>query len=287
MYDRMIPEINNDSKLIIGLGDSFTQGVGSWSVETYKQYNNRINPLKIPSRIITEMYKNSWVTQLCNNHLTDFTPVNLGVMGTGNRAAVKELYLNPKIKIKEAKEVIVIYLLSGIERFDFVNKNFPEHHHFYTMWPNPQDKNTTNKSLWLAYAESLWSEKFSCIELLLNIVEAQTFCKAHNYKLIIASAFEQRITKEYFISSLGDIHTELIETIDWNSFLYPEGKKSFIELLLTYDGNAHMANGKFYKHYSKLDKPTKYITNCMHPTQEGYRIMAEEFYNHIRKNNLI
>ena len=163
MYNRMIPTIVPGAKIVIGLGDSFTQGVGSWPKEVWDRYNGQIDTLKIPLEIFDQMYDNSWVQQLCNNHMTDWTPINLGCLGTGNRSAVKNLYLHPKIKFENASSGVVILMLSGMERFDFVNKDFPEHNHFYTMWPNPWDKNSTNKKLWEAYAESLWSEKFICV----------------------------------------------------------------------------------------------------------------------------
>jgi lysophospholipase L1-like esterase len=278
----MVPEIPQGSKVIVGIGDSFTQGVGSWSDETYERYNGKIDPLKIPISIINEMYENSWVSQLCKNHLTDYIPVNFGIMGTGNRAAAKELYLNPKVQLDNASEVIVIMVLSGMERFDFVNKEFPEHNHFYTMWPNPWDKKSTNKSLWKAYAGNLWSEKFAVIEAMLNILDAYNFCKARGYRFIVSSAFEQKYTRDYFLKVLPEVNKDLALSVPWENFLYPQGMKSFMELLLTLDGNPEMVNGDFYVHYSKLEKPTKYITNCMHPTKEGYRIMAEEIFNFIK-----
>jgi lysophospholipase L1-like esterase len=52
-----------------------------------------------------------------------------------------------------------------------------------------------------------------------------------------------------------------------------------MQLLLRYDGREELADGAFYDYYSKLKEPTEYITTCMHPTREGYRIMAEELYN--------
>lgn len=283
----MIPEIPKGSKVIVGLGDSFTQGVGSWSKDTYNKYNGWIDPLNIPESIHEEMYENSWVSQICKNHLPEYIPVNLGVMGTGNRAAVKELYFNPKIELDNAREVIVVLLLSGIERFDFINREFPEHHHFYTMWPNPWDKNSTNKKLWEAYAKDIWSEKFVCLEAISNIREAEMFCKAKGWKLIVASAFDQRINRERFIQEIGTVNTDLIDTVPWDKFLYPKGCKSFMELLLTYDGRPELANGAFYDYYSKLKYPTEYITNCMHPTQEGYRIMAEEIFEFAKEQGYV
>lgn len=273
------PEITVGSKVIIGLGDSFTEGVGSWSPETYNKYNGYIDPLKIPKDVKVEMYENSWVSQICRHYLTDYIPVNLGNMGTGNRAAVKELYFNPKLKLENASDVIVVYLLSGIERFDFVNSGCSAlQHHFYTMWPNPWDKNSTNKKLWEAYAETIWSEKFVLLEALLNIREAEMFCKAHGYKFIVSSAFDQRITADNFKNNLAEEFYELVDTIPWDKFLYPKNCKSFIELLLTYDGRPELAYGAFYDYYSKLKYPTDYITNCMHPTELGYKIIAEEIY---------
>jgi hypothetical protein len=281
MYDIHIPAIDENSKLIIGLGDSFTQGVGSWDKQTYKLYGGFIDPLKVPRNLEVEMYEYSWVSQLCTNHLPTFTPVNFGATGKGNRASVKELYLNPKVKIGKAKKAILILMLSGIERFDFINKGFEEHHHFFAMWPNPWDKNTTHKQLWEAYARDIWSEKFVCLEALLNIREADMFAKANGWNFIVASAFDQRITRENFIDKIGKEHTELIDSIPWDKFLYPQGCKSFMQLLLRYDGREELADGAFYDYYSKLKEPTEYITNCMHPTREGYRIMAEELYKFI------
>lgn len=287
MYDKLIPNIDNESNLIIGLGDSFTQGVGSWSKETYKEYGGFIDPLRIPRHLEIEMYKYSWVSQLCLNHLHDHTPVNLGVLGKGNRASVKELYLNPKIKMDTAKKATLILMLSGIERFDFINREFSEHHHFFAMWPNPWDKNTTHKQLWEAYARDIWSEKFVCLEALLNIKEAETIAKANGWNFIVASAFDQRVTKENFIDKVGKENLDLINSIPWDKFLYPQGCKSFMQLLLRYDGREELADGAFYDYYSKLKEPTEYITNCMHPTREGYSIMAQEIYNFMKEKDYV
>ena len=150
------------------------------------------------------------------------------------------------------------------------------------MWPNPWDKNTTHKQLWEAYARDIWSEKFVCLEALLNIRDAEMFAKAHGWNFVVASAFDQRVTRENFIDKIGKEHTELIDTIPWDNFIRPQGCKSFMQLLLRYDGREELADGAFYDYYSKLKEPTEYITNCMHPTREGYRIMAEEIYNFMK-----
>jgi lysophospholipase L1-like esterase len=289
MFNQPVPKINKTSKVIVGIGDSFTQGVGSWSTATYEAHSGWIDPLTMwkDNALVAEMYENSWVSQICRNHLVEYIPVNLGVMGTGNRAAVKELYLHPELNLDTAQEVIVVYLLSGIERFDFVHKDFNRNTHFYTMWPNYRDKNTTNKKLWQAYSESLWSDRFSVVESILNIKEAESICKSKGWKLVVASAFEQVYIRDYFIEHLDEGWIPVVDTIDWNNFVYPNGMKSFMEMLLDCDGNRHMADGQFYDYYSILDYPTKHITNCMHPTKEGYRIIAEEIYKSLQKNTRI
>jgi len=282
-----VDPVNSDSKLIVGLGDSFTQGVGSWDATTYKRHNNFIDPLKLTDDLEIDMYNYSWVSQLCKNHLPEYTPVNFGIMGRGNRAALKDLYFYPKLNLEKASEVIVVYMLSGIERFDFVSREFNEYHHFFAMWPNPGDKNSTHRQLWESYAKDIWSEKFVCFEAILNIKEAETICKANGWHLVIASAFDQRVTKERFLHEIGSQHKDIIDSVPWDKFLYPQGCKSFMQLLLRYDGREELADGAFYDYYSKLKEPTEYITNCMHPTREGYRIMAEEIFKFIKEKGYI
>jgi len=281
MFNHLVPHIPLGSNVVIGLGDSFTQGVGSWETSTYESHDNFIDVHKIPKELIQEMYDNSWVHQLCKNHLTDYIPVNLGVMGTGNRAAIKELYLNPLVDLKNASKVIVVYMMSGLERFDFINRQFGEHHHFYTMWPNYADPGSSNPKLWKAYAKDLWSDEFAVIEALLNIREAETFCKANGYDLVITSAFDQRLTKENFLMTLGHKNKNLVESINWNNFLYPKRMKSFINLLTSLDGKPSLGSGGFFPHYTSLKAPTKYITNCAHPTKEGHRVIADHIYKFI------
>jgi len=276
-----IPAIDKGDKVIVGLGDSFTQGVGSWSKATYKFNGNRIPTFSVPDSLNEEMYANSWVNQLCENHLPEWKGANLGKMGTGNRAAIKELYLYPNLRLDLASEVIVIFLLSGIERFDFINRNFKDIHHFFTMWPNAKDRKSSHRKLWQIYAKDIWSYQFEVIESLLNIKEAEAVCTANGFKLVLASGFEQRFTKEYFYKNIGKEHVDLVNTIPWEKFCYPQDNDSFIELLLRLEGKHELTGGAFYKHYMDMRKPSKYISNCAHPSQTGHKIIAEEFYKHL------
>ncbi len=276
------PILPND-KAIICLGDSFTQGQGAWSKNTWRQYSNRIDHTLIKGNLEVELYKNSWPSQLIQNHLPDYVGVNLGVIGTGNRAAVKELYLNPTINLKNVSSGVLIYMLSGLERLDLINKTFPANRHFDTIWPTPDHEH----DLWRAYARHIWSDKYSTIETILSIKEAELYAKANNLSLVLVSAFEQRYTKEWFERMLGSGHSELIDSVPWENFFYPDGNLSFIELLLGLEGKKELAGGGWYSYYTSLKSPSKYITNCCHPTIEGYTIIAQEIHKYLKDRNFV
>lgn len=278
-------KITPESKIVIGLGDSFTQGQGACKNEIWEKHNYSFDSMYKQHETLVEEYNGSWVNQLCENHLTDFIPVNLGLRGCGNRAAVKELYLHPELKLETAKEKIVIYLLSGMERFDFVNREYNDHHHFFAMWPNPWDKGATNPTLWKTYAEDIWDDKFGYIEMLLNIVEAQTWAKAHNAKFILASAFRKDYQKENFQKILTREHERsLIDVIDWDNYFYPDGYSCFTDLLVHLEDRDDLLGGGFYGWAMGMDKmtPKGLFTKCSHPSHEGHRIMAERLYCRIR-----
>lgn len=290
MYRQFLPKINLGDKLIIGIGDSFTQGVGAYPIDVWKKHKGTINCLdpELMQEMLSYMYENSWVNQLCKNHLTDYKSINLGVMGTGNRSAVKELFLNVIPDLDKASDVIVIFLMTGMERFDFVNRDFSDTNHFYTMWPNPQDVNSTNKKLWECYAREIWSDRFVIIETIINIVDVQNYCKSRGYTLILSSAFDYCLNKKYFESYLDNDSKYLVDLVDWDNFLNPKGCNSFLELLLRLDGETKetVFRSGFYHKYSKLKFPTKYITPCIHPTLDGHKVISEEFFNFIKQKGL-
>lgn len=299
MYKYQYKDINitPESKILIGLGDSFTQGQGACSENFWEKYDWDLKKMyKHPDiELLKSEYEGAWVNQLCKNYLTDYIPINFGLRGCGNRSTLKELYLHPKLNIELAKEKIVIYMLSGMERFDFVNKDYDDHHHFFAMWPNPWDKTTTSKKLWEAYAEDIWSEEFAVIELLLNIAELKTWCKANNAKLIISSAFRSDINEENFYRILNYREDnkmsikDLEKIIDWNNFLYPRGYKCMTDMLIDMEGRKDLLGGGFYGWSMGMKEfsPNKYFTKCSHPSYYGHKEMAKSIYEYIIEKKLL
>ena len=309
-YD-MIKPIDKNSKIVIGIGDSFTEGQGACSSELWEKCNWNIN--KIPNNLgfeyQKEYYKNSWVHQLCDNYLTDYTAINLGMTGRGNRGPIKELYLHPELKMETAKEKIVILMLSGYERFDFVHREFNQHIHYQTMWPRPNNDKNLNE-LWEAYGQHVFSDRVGIIEMLLGIAEVKTWCKAYDAKLIITSAFRVDYKRNEFINRIlhdcecnngktpnylkeqVEYVNRIVDIIDWDKFLYPKGFYCFSDYLLHLEGLDELTNNYdenlFYKYGQSLDKmsPNGYITNCSHPSAKGHKMMAEVIYEYIESNKL-
>lgn len=295
-------KITEDSKVLIGLGDSFTQGEGACDISLWEKYNWDLNLMsdKINRQEINESnLKNSWVNKICENHLTDFIPINMGMTGRGNRGAVKELYLHPDLNIEIAKEKIVVFMLTGIERFDFVHKFFFEHLHYYTMWPN-EGGTIPESPLWDAYREFIFSDRSATIELLLTVAELKNWCKLNNAMLVLTSAFRPEYNFNYFFNSIRGDHTnymdesenyikDLVNTIDWDSFLKPEGYNCITDYLCHLEEREDLIMDKsaalYYEFGSKLEKlsPKGYITKCSHPSYKGHEAIADVIYKHIIK----
>ena len=77
----------------------------------------------------------------------------------------------------------------------------------------------------------------------------------------------------------------LADTIPWERFIYPNGMPSCINLLVDLEGKPQeLAYGDFWPYYNSLDEPSRYISNCAHPTKEGHNIIANEIYKFIKKD---
>lgn len=296
MYEFLKPTVNEGDCLIIGLGDSYTQGVGAYSDQTWLANKGKIPIDTTDHALLREQFEGSWVNQLANM-MPGWKAYNLGHSGTGNRAAVKELYFH-QAELDKADRAIVVFLLSGFERFDFVQRELAgEHTHFESMWPNFKDPNSHRPDLWKAYAEHLYSERFIATELLLTLFELQNYCRLKDYELVVASAFDMRFNKKWFNKvydpgmfnhSKCAVGEDFVNQFDWEQVLYPRGYRSFIELLVKLEGfDDDMAAGKWYPHYSALEFPSRYITNCTHPTRRGHEIIAMELFKFIKEKQWV
>lgn len=289
--------ITKDTKLLIGIGDSFCAGRGACSIELWEKYGWDMERMygEGGAEVEESNYANSWVNQLCKNHMPDWTPLNLGMSGKGNRYAIKELMVNPLLGIEKAKEKIVVFAVSGFERFDLA-KDLVGEEHFTTQWPvygGYKEKKLGYSELTLENGDSLYSEKFVISEFILNIIELMNWCKLHNAKLLLISAFTPELNKNHFIdvlssnvtSTLGQMKLdELIWSVPWERIIRPLGFSCITDMLMHLEGWDKDLPGYGFRNV-KIETigPNGYMTKCQHPSEKGHKLLAEIIYEHIMK----
>lgn len=285
-------------KYIIGLGCSWTQGEGGYPDHIWKQYNGKVNLRCVPDEHLRVYeHENSWVNVLCRDHFPDYTPMNLGVRGIGNTAAVHQLHFCDKVDWENSTGYIVL-LLSGLERLDFFqqhprrkdsisdgySENIYAHYKWRPAWPIPGEGGE-EEPLWAIYGKMLWSEQFVASNQMMALLNLQTFAKAYGFKVIVANAFNSHSlgVKEYLKQYTGDLALKF----NWDTYLHEKTDYiALIQKLTQLDGLLDAKNwGAFYEFYSKRAWPAKYLTNCIHPTIDGYKIIAKEIAQFIKTHH--
>lgn len=268
-----VDTINPGDNVIIGLGDSFTQGVGAYSNETWATFSKPASMHNITGQLcIDEQAQNNWVRQLRDNFYPNYKILNLGVNGAGNRAAVKELYLN-QLPLNVGN-VVVILLSTGLERFDFLKNeretSGPENHQkWLTIFPSINSSRGNVAQLESSYAKTVWSRKTTSLEYLLNVADAQAFCKSRGYKFFFTTVFDSCALREELLLGLEE-YTNFVDIVDWNDFLDIPENDHIMSYMCKLENHPKITelqdSGDFIR---KLDMPLKYITPCSHWTPEG------------------
>jgi hypothetical protein len=282
------------NKYIIGLGCSWTQGEGGYPEHIWEQYNGRPQISlrgQCDYHIRQYEHENSWVNVLCRDHFTDHTPINLGIKGIGNRAAVEQLYFCDKIDWANSTGTIVL-LLSGFERLDLPNTHSGGngqddgysngeycHYKWQTAWPYD-----SQNMFWKVYAKELWSERFVATGQMMALLNLQNFAKTHNFNLVVANAFNQR--PEGIIEYLRENTGSLCDKFVWSSYLHNTTEYvAFVQKLVELDNIMDPEHwGGFHQHYFSRTWPAEYLTNCegAHPTIKGYKVIADELANFVK-----
>jgi hypothetical protein len=333
MYKKQIPKINasikQTKKAIISIGCSFVQGQGAVNPELYDDYDWTYEELGVPLYLTLDSTKekelmkkypnvrktdgkldfrfmefdNAFVNVLCNKYFNnEYTPINLGLAGCGNRGSIKELYFQPDINWHEIEEFIVLYVPSGPERFDFVNDQWDDHAHWICMWPHYKDKpDSPRRDLWKGYHHSLYSDKFEVLEQIAHVQELMLWCKQHNNaRLIITPGFDHRYDRDTFIKALrmniartmdGDLIKDsnsffqsaevdkLVNMWPWENMFYPDGQKTFADAVTAKEGK----KDDHFFNYLGTGSPNGWITACAHPSAKGHDYFARLLYEHIIK----
>lgn len=292
-------------KYIIGLGCSWTQGEGGYPEEIWKQYNGspqRALRGKDDYAIRHYEHENSWVNVLCRDYFPDYEPVNLGVKGIGNRAAVGQLHFCDKVDFNNSTGIIVL-MMSGFERLDLFqrdpipsngqddmySKNEYRHYKWRTAWPVPGQK-AGDAAYYDVYGRELWSEQFVAAHQMCNLLDLQNFAKAYGFKLVVANAFNWRkpmTIKQYLRDNAG----YLVDKFDWSTYVHDyKPYSAFVQKLAELDNiMGDLDWTSFHQYYSQRDWPAKYLTNCegAHPTIDGYKVIGSELAEFIKSRGYV
>jgi len=293
--------MSTKTKYIIGLGCSWTQGEGGYPDEIVKEYNGRVqksNRCKNDYHLRKYEHENSWVNVLCRDYFTDHIPVNLGVKGCGNRAAVHQLNFCDIVDWQNATGTVIL-MMSGMERYDFLVENpkhkspDPDHYSngefvhnkWRTAWPYDKSDGEPDP-VWSVYARYLWSEQFQACHAMLVLLDLENFCKARNFNLVIANGFNSQNSngvKAYLSEYAGG----LVDKLDWNNYFHNfVDYHAMLQKLIELDGLVPVDHyrGGYFNYYQSRDWPAKYLTNCegAHPTIEGYKVIADELAKFIK-----
>ena len=298
-------------KYIVGLGCSWTQGEGGYPQEVVDAHNGRTQ-IRVgqPGQPDSDYYlrvhelENSWVNQLTKHHFPEYKSLNLGVKGIGNKAAVDQLHFVDQHDLEDA-EGIIVFMLSGFERFDVFqerpkdNSGFENpdsynngeyrHEKWRTAWPIEQKDG--DGAFWTCYARELWSEQFVASHAMVTLLNLQTFAKANNFKIVLANAFNQR--PEGIYEWLKEYTGKLVDKFDWSCYIHNETDyEAFMQRLVELDGKLSKEDwGAYHSVYNprNLDTHSEYLTNDegSHPTIKGYRVIADELAKFIIKREYI
>lgn len=293
--------MNHKNKYLIGLGCSWTQGQGGYPDQIYDSFNGRVDVDGSNDYFLREHeHENSWVNQLCRDHLAEYTPINLGVRGVGNVAAVNQLHFCDKVDF-ENSEVIVIFMLSGIERLDIFTQtpytydegndkddyysNLAYRHYKYrTAWPIAGKENKLND----IYAKELHSDAFVAANTMTALLHLQNFTKRYNYQLIVANAYNH-YNNDSILKFIEKHSKPLYDKFDWSCYYHSESEYiSFVHRLIELDNIISSTTNPFwadhyYKAYSSLEHPAEHIANCGHPTTKGYKVIADDLAYFIKQ----
>lgn len=281
-------DIKEGDNVIIGLGDSFTQGLGAYSLATWQSIDTNHSMYNISGeRFQDEQAKNNWVRQLANR--LNYKTYNLGVNGGGNRATVREMFLN-RLPDKLGN-VIVILLATGMDRYDLLKQSDHTtgvnwHQKWQTIFPNPNSNRGPVAKLEKEYAKVIWSHRTAAIEFIFNINEAKIYCENRGYKFLFANVFDEKIDRQKLKSDLEN-KKHLIDLIDWNDFISPAPYFSLMDMIYQLEGDGYKSMHELFALGRTLRVPTKYITPCAHWSIEGQQKVSEYLYEEIKKRNLI
>lgn len=336
-----IPKINKSlkttRKAIIGVGCSFVEGQGAFDTEIYENYPWTCEEVGVPLKLCLDQDqesqflssypevkknsdgsydysimedRNSFVNVLATKYMdNEYTPINMGIRGRGNRASSKSLYFHTEIDWDSIDEGIMLYCPSDISRLDFSSDNWfkmfrgPSYHNYFRcIWPHERSEDTPMAKLWNSYAEALYSDRMACMEQIIHVRDLVNWCKVNNFKLIVTSAFDMSYTPEFFFNAISkevarNLGGEIVKISDfpdrkkiqdvvnqfpWENYFKPDNFLTFADFAASQDSEEE--HGRYFNYFRFLGKgsPDMWITPCSHPDAKAHDLFAQKLFEHIQ-----
>lgn len=283
-------------KKFIGLGCSWAAGEGGYPTEIFQKFNGRCNVgMASEEDAFLRPYElqNSWVAVMCREYLKDYIPVNLGERGVGIRGAVNQMFLTDEVDWENDSGIICLLLPHPSRTNVFCKHRTRLHYNWHTIWPSqghtfdPKVINTEGEWWDYIWMTRFYDEYMACHEAAMAIYSAQVFAERYNFKFVFANGYMEKDSyKNYF--EKNEVKQHLIDRIDWSNY-FPTKNKSydcFMDKLIELD-NIVPEDQHYYSYYQNLPWPGTYLTNCIHPTIEGYKFIAQELYSFIKYKNYV
>ena len=240
-------EHSMQEKLLITLGDSWTEGIGSYSPESLTEYHQHGDLTKLQNANVVWAAEYSWPQVLAR--MLDSDLINLGYRGAANSAHVKWLF--DQVIDPAYKQVQIVWLLSDPFRFSFYNvENEHSRDNVLNFAPAALIHNrTTRAPVFKSLAENyLAVMDFEGVikETHFYIHVMENYCELKGYKLAIGNAF----TSTPF-DSLYSVHRN----------------------------QSYASMREFLGDKLETTSPV-----CAHPNSLGYQLIAEELARILEQN---
>jgi hypothetical protein len=201
MYTRINEQHN---KLLITLGDSWTQGVGDYDPAGLRDFEDGIiTQDKLYSMSVDRFYQNSWTVKLTEKLGYDL--INLAKGGDSTSASVKRLMCDfdekNTIDLDRYESVSVLWLLSDPFRFSFYSN------HELHSWNASSGSEIVKWYSIDVHKSDLdgWLEtKFA-----LKIVD--NYCRLKNFNFLFGSAFTDITPLDTIYNNVKNIHHRIPE----------------------------------------------------------------------------
>lgn len=297
---------NSVTKLtLIANGDSWTFGSEIVDPELVAANSTAGHVCEFDFHENNDSYRIPRTYPSCLAKLLDADVVNLAWPADDNESILRRTlnyltknYIEPKIS---TDNILVVVGWSSPERNSFWFKN-DEQSELFRLWPNvPAFNHSAQEKIWQLYVTYLWNAEEYIPRFIMNCLQLENFCKAHNIKFLQFNSFYQ--SPQENIDRWQDLNIEEeIKKINVNGYQFSNSKYSqrqhaFPDYLSMWNS---LSESNFYKKNQPANTFKSYIDqaklNCAyctlgpgagwHPSPEAHQAWAHELYEYINKKIL-